>query len=60
MAEVEVNSVCSVVLTNEPVVMDKSLEARCKLLNVLIDLVKAGGVLDKLELFGTDGGCGRS
>ena len=44
-----------IVLDDEPVMVHKSLEACNKLLNVLICLVKAGGVVDELELISTDG-----
>ena len=47
-----------VVLMDELVVVCESLEAHRKLLDVLVDLVKAGNILDKLELVRTDGGDG--
>ena len=44
-----------VVLLDEDVGDEESLEARSELLDVLIHLVEAGGVVDELELVGAEG-----
>ena len=46
-------------LTDEFVVVKESLLANGILLHFLICLVEAGGIIDKLELVGTDGSDGR-
>ena len=56
VTKLEVGTVGVVVLIDEPVPMRVSLETRHELLNILVNLVKSGGVINELELVGTDGG----
>ena len=59
LSEFEV-TVGGVVLAYERLVVHKSLKARCKLSDVHIDLIEAGGVFAELKLVCIDGGSGRS
>ena len=55
VAKGKVLPISAIMLVDKLVVMYKPLKSNRILLHVRIDLVKAGGVVDELELVGTDG-----
>ena len=60
MTKIEIGSISGVVIVDNPVPVNESIQSNGILLDIFINFVEAGGIVDELELVGTDGGSGRS